>query len=240
MAATHEYVVDLPEDLRRMAAPANVTHALVTIAMPDTLPADIEVPLLIVSATSDHSSRRLAEAYAKVAMERSWIVLAADPSKPVATGKDDSPLRLALDNAALAALRRVRPVTATAPLAFAGFSGGAKYSGWLAAAFAKQGRKVIGVYQSGINEETLSEAARHFGVLDTPFLKTPVFLQSGAKDTVATPDDHRRVAASLRRAGFENVRIETAPGGHEVDATSLREALEWFVAWTTPAVPSRR
>jgi len=232
--------VELPEELRRMAGP--VSHAWVAIAIPDGLPDTHEAPVLVVSATSDanyRSSRKLMAAYVPAAMERSWIVVAADPVEPVAPEADDAALRLALNNAALAVLRKQRPTTATANLAFAGFSGGAKYSGWLAAAFARQGRTVIGVYQSGVNADTLSEAARHFG-LDASFRKTPVFLHSGAKDAIATPEDHRKVAASLRRAGFENVRIETRPGGHEIDPPSLREALEWFVAFRTPALPAPR
>lgn len=222
---------------------STVTHALVTIATPDALAPDAGAPVLVVSATSDaghQSSRKLLGAYSKAALDRGWIVVAADPGEPVAPDRDTSQLRLALNNAALAALRKLRPAAANSPLAFAGFSGGAKYSGWLAAAFAKQGRKVIGLYQAGIDEDTFSAAARHFGLLDARFRRTPVFLQAGAKDAVATPEDHRKVAASLVRSGFEHVRIETSPGGHEVDAWSLREALEWFVGFTTPALPAPR
>lgn len=245
-AATSELEVELPQELRRMAGggtASTVTHALVTIAIPDALAADVGAPVLVVSATSEaghRSSRKLLGAYSKAGLERGWVLVAADPGEPLARDRDTSQLRLALNNAALAALRKVRPAAANAPLAFAGFSGGAKYSGWLAAAFARQGRKVIGLYQAGINEDTLSEAARHFDILDAHFRRTPVFLQSGAKDPVATPEDHRKVAASLARSGFGHVRIETSPGGHEVDAWSLREALEWFVGFTTPALPAPR
>lgn len=236
LAATSEFKVELPEELRRMAgrgAPSSVTHALVTIATPDGLAPDREAPVLVVSATSDaafQSSRRLLGHYAKVANERGWIAVAADPAEPVAAGKDDASLRLALVNAALAVLRRQRPASASAPLAFGGFSGGAKYSAWLAAAFTRQGRRVSGIYLAGINEDTLSGAARHFEVLDAGFRSVPVFLHSGAGDAVATPEDHRKVAASLRRAGFGNVRLVSTPGGHEVEPAPLGEALGWFAA----------
>ena len=54
-AATSEYKVELPAELRRMASrgalsPA-VTHAIVTIAVPDKLAPEADAPVLIVSAT---------------------------------------------------------------------------------------------------------------------------------------------------------------------------------------------
>jgi predicted esterase len=130
--------------------------------------------------------------------------------------------------AALAILRKRWPAEKESPLAFGGFSGGSKYTGWLTAAFVSRGRNVMGVYLSGCNENALLDAARHFDVLDGTFRKIPVFLQSGMKDTVSTPDDHRRIAKELERAGFENVRIQPAPGGHEVVPELLGEALDWF------------
>src|SRR6187549_1620941 len=89
LAATSEYKVELPAELRRMASrgalsPA-VTHAAVTIAVPDKLAAETDAPVLVVSATSDTgyaSSRRLLEAYSKVALENGWIAVAADPGEP--------------------------------------------------------------------------------------------------------------------------------------------------------------
>jgi hypothetical protein len=234
IAGTSEYKVELPADLRRIAGrgtPSPVTHALVTIATPDGLEADREVPVLVVSASSDagyQSSRRLMEGYSKAALEAGWILVAADPAEAIPVEKDETPLRLALNHAALAVLKKVRPASGDAPIAFAGISGGAKYSGWLAAAFAKHGRKVIGVYQSGINQDTLSAAATHFELLKGDFKRVRVFLHAGMKDGIATPDDHRNVIASLDRAGFSRVKVVWTAGGHEVAPETLRRALEWF------------
>lgn len=233
-AATTEFQVELPADLRRMAGRGEVspvTHALVTIAMPEGHRAQDDRSVLVVSATSDaahQSSRALLRAYEKAALDSGWIVVAADPEPAVAPADDHMALRLALNNAALAVLRNQWRKATNAPLAFGGFSGGAKYSGWLAAAFARQGRTVAGIYAAGSNEDTVAEAARHFGVLDAGFRRVGVFLQTGLGDAVATPDDQRRIAALLARAGFENVRVVTPPGGHEVDPRPLGEALEWF------------
>lgn len=234
-AGLNEFKVELPADLRTIAGRGKtspVTHALVTIAIPEGLEPDRDAPVLVISASSDagyQSSRRLLEGYSGAAYEAGWIIVAADPAEPIAVEKDETPLRLALNHAALAVLRKVRPASANAPLAFGGISGGAKYSGWLAAAFAKHGRTVIGVYQSGINQDTLSAAASHFGLLkDEGFKRVRVFVHAGMKDEIATPDDHRNVVASLDRAGFSRVKVVWTAGGHEVAPETLRSALRWF------------
>jgi hypothetical protein len=230
----NEFRVELPQDLRRIAGRGTlspVTHARVTIATPARPAAEGAARVLVVSATSDlphRSSRRLLEAYAPVATARGWIALAAD-AEPAADPADDHvPLRLALNTAALSVLEARSPGAGNVPLAFAGFSGGAKYSGWLAAAFARQGRPLIGVYLSGSNEETLVDAARQFDVFDAGFKRVPVFLHAGATDELAGVAELKRLATALRRSGFENVRTVTAPGGHAVDSDSLGAALDWF------------
>ena len=234
-----EYNVELPVDLRRMAgrgALSPVTHARVTIAAPGNRARD--APVLVVSATSDpgyQSSRGLLRLYADTALAAGWIIVAADPAETVSPEQDDVPLRLALNTAALAVLARDTPDAGRAPLAFGGFSGGAKYSEWLAAAFASQGRSVIGIYLAGINQEMLADAARQFDILTAAFRRTPIFLQTGERDEVSTPADHQAVASALRRAGFRNIRIEYFSGAHEVAPAPLRRALEWFAAPDAPS-----
>ena len=118
-----------------------VTHALVTILVPANFNAAREWPVLIVNATSVpqyHSSGALLRAYAEAALEQGWIALAADPAEEVAVEQDDAVLRYALDKASLGALESQWRAANRARLAFAGFSAGAKYSGWLAAAFARR------------------------------------------------------------------------------------------------------
>ena len=229
-----EIQVQLPEELRRMAGRGEVspvTHALVAIATPPGFAAQTAAPVLVVNATSDrpwNSSRDLMKAYAPIATARGWIVVAADPLPPVALADDHASLRMSLAIAALAILGKQWPAEAKAPLAFGGFSGGSKYTGWLSAGFVARGRQVGGVYLSGCNENALLEAARSFDVLDARFRRIPVFLQSGTDDKVATPDDHRRIARELERAGFQDVQVKPMPGGHEVSPAGLGEALDWF------------
>ena len=229
-----EFSVELPQELRQIAArggPSPVAHALVTVAVPANFDATRSYPVMIISATSDpqyHSSRRLLGAYAEAAVAGGWILVAADPAEEVPVERDDVNLRYALNAAALGALESQWPEAGKAPLAFGGFSGGAKFSGWLAAAFARQGRSIIGIYLAGINSDTVIAAARDFGVLNETFRRTPIFLQSGQNDTVATPGDHRSIHGELERAGFREVRIEYWAGSHDLDPRSLRTALDWF------------
>jgi predicted esterase len=229
-----EFNVELPQELRQITGrggQSEVSHALVTVAVPVNCDAPRGCPVMVISATSDpqyHSSRRLLGEYAEIAVAGGWILVAADPAQEVPAERDDVNLRYALNAAALAALESQWPEAGKAPLAFGGFSGGAKFSGWLAAAFARQGRSIIGIYLAGINADTIVSAARHFGVLNERFRRTPVFLQSGQNDTIATPADHRSVHDQLERAGFKEVRIEYGTGSHEVDPPSLRTALDWF------------
>ena len=229
-----EFSVELPQELRQIAArggPSPVAHALVTVAVPANFDATRSYPVMIISATSDpqyHSSRRLLGAYAEAAVAGGWILVAADPAEEVPVERDDVNLRYALNAAALAALESQWPEAGKAPLAFGGFSGGAKFSGWLAAAFARQGRAIAGIYLAGINSDTVVFAARHFSVLNESFSRTPVFLASGQNDKVATPADHRNIHDQLKRAGFSKVRIEYGASSHEVDPRSLQTALDWF------------
>lgn len=229
-----EFNVELPLQLRQIAGhgtPSSVAHALVTIAVPANFDAANAYPVMVISATSDaeyRSSRRLLGAYADAARQAGWILVAADAAEVIAEGQDDVGLRYALNAAALAALASRWPGAAKAPLAFGGFSGGAKYSGWLAAAFASQGRSISGIYLAGINADTIVAAARHFDVLDDRFRRIPVFLQSGENDELATPDDHRAVYDGLKRAGFKDVRVKYVASAHEVDPAPLRAALDWF------------
>jgi len=241
--------VELPADLRQRAGAgrlSRVIEARVLVVAPPGFDADREWPLLLVSATSDpghSSSRALLESYRGAAAEAGWVIVAADPWPEPTQDEDSLSLRFALDRAALAALQPAWRGAERAPLAFAGFSGGAKYAGSLAALFAPQGAPVAGVYMAGVNEAALLRAARQLGVLDDTMLGIPVLLQGGLRDPVATPAQHRRVLREMQDAGFRHLRLEFVDGGHVVDAAALAQALAWFgrlrlsPRWPVPAGP---
>ena len=241
----NEYKVELPKELREMAGRGKVSPVKdiqVTIAAPANLDMAHQWPVLIINATSDpryNSSRYLLSAYADVALKAGWIIVAADPLQEVSVEQDDVPLRLALNTAALAVLDLQWPAGFNAPLAFGGFSAGSKYSAWLAAAFASRGRTVIGMYLAGVNTNEVPRAAEQFKILDPSFKRIPIFLQSGEKDEIATPEDHITIRDELRRLGFKNVRLSYSSAAHEVDPASLGKALEWFREFSTLAAPAK-
>lgn len=234
--ATVEFRVALPDELRELAGEGKaspVEQAFVAVAVPADFSAERAWPVLVVNATTDagyNSSRRLLEHYKDAALAAGWIVVAADPALAVSARDDQLTLRFALDLAALASLQGAWKDAGTSRLAFGGFSGGAKFSGGLAPLFARYGARVVGVYMAGVNEDLLSDSARRFHVLDGSFRQLPVFLQSADADRVATPAQHRGVEASLRDAGFANVRLESVAGRHEVIAAPLLVALRWFLS----------
>ena len=232
--AISQFQVELTPELRRIAGHGELspaTQAAVAIAVPKDFDPARAWPIMIVSATPDrpyHSSQGLLAEYAPAARDQGWILLAADPIPDVPKAQDHAMLRFAVSFAALAVLRSQWPGADNAPLAFGGFSGGAKYSGILAAAFAGERRRIIGIYAAGINEDTIASAAREMNVLNADYRRIPIFLQSGESDVIATPVDHRRVQGELERAGFKRTRIEYFPGRHEVEPALLRTALQWF------------
>lgn len=224
----------------RVAVPA-VLHGLagavriarMTALVPRHFDARRNAPVLVVSATSDAahaSSRRLLETYRAAAAGAGWVALAADPDVPVEPQADTLSMRFALVRTALAALRPRWPGGASPPLAFAGFSGGAKYAGWLAALFAQQRERLAGLYLAGINEEVVVDAAQRLQVLDDAYRAVPVLLQAGRDDDVAPPERHRVALSALNDAGFRAVRLELVDGPHAPNAAALPDALAWFAA----------
>ena len=233
--AITEYRVELSRELRELAGNGRqlspATYALVAVALPENFDPAKDWPVMVISATSDpkfNSSLKLLGFYAETAMAAGWILLAADPEGKVAQDDDGVFLRFALNSAALAGLSLQWPGAQQAPLAFGGFSGGAKHSGWLAAMFTLQGRRPIGVFQAGINQETVAKAGQEFKALDGNYRKIPVFLLGGRQDQIAAPGEIRDVETELCRAGFKQVQLEFFDGPHAINPAPLRRALDWF------------
>jgi hypothetical protein len=185
-------------------------------------------PILVVTSTSDFDRTSImdAEWYRRPATEEGWVVLAADAT--ISPRIDSTQWRLAMLAAALEAVRKEWPQSAKWPLAFAGFSGGSKRSGTLGVMLAKTGSvRICGFFLSGINEDRLGEAYKTYQP-GRGFLEIPVWLSSGSSDTVATPQSHYLVQASLERTGFKRVRLESFTGQHQLKMSEVRRALHWF------------
>jgi len=185
-------------------------------------------PILIVTSTSDfnRTSPMDAQWYRGPALAAGWVLFASDAL--VRPRVDSTQWRLAILAAALESMRKQWPQSAKWPVAFGGFSGGAKRSAVLGAMLAKTGSvRTVGFFLSGINEDRLSEAYKDYKP-GGDFLEIPIWLSSGQSDNVAKPHDHDRVKASLERTGFKHVRLERFSGGHQVKQDQVGRALRWF------------
>jgi predicted esterase len=163
--------------------------------------------------------------FAPLAANAGWVVVAADgalPAKLETTEWCYAMLAAALDH-----LARSWPGVKRWPVAAAGHSGGAKRAPYIAAALMERGTSVIGLYLSGCNEDRATDALR-WHKPGPGFLKVPIFLSSGARDTIATPADHERVAAEMAAHGFTTIRCERHDQGHVVNDSHLSIALRWF------------
>ncbi len=185
-------------------------------------------PILVVLSTTDAHRTNLMDApwYQRPAMAEGWVVVASDATIP--PREDSTAWRLALLAATLQTIRREWPQSAQWPVAFAGLSGGAKRSGLLGTMLASTNAvKICGFFLAGINDDRLSVAYKAYHP-PADFLNTPIWLSSGMNDPRAPYTAHEHVRASLVNTGFKRVRLETFPGGHEVDAAQVQLALRWF------------
>jgi hypothetical protein len=227
--------VDVPDELRnfdRSPRWMSTKKATVSVATPIEFDAAREWPVLLVSASSEagsNSNSRLLEHYKEAALSAGWIIVASDPVPAVAKWEDTLSLRFVLDLLAMAALHDCWLHAGRAPIAFGGYGGGAKFAGWLSSMFVSQNSHVVGVFQAGIEDETLRSAAMQFQVLQSPdFLNVPVYLHGGSSEATEQAGRLRGVQKTLLDAGFKNVGIGFLEGSHPDDPEALRRALAWF------------
>jgi hypothetical protein len=185
-------------------------------------------PILVVTSTSDleRTSIMDAPAYRDPATKEGWIILATDAT--IRPRADSVRWRLSILSAAFQLIRKEWPQSANWPVAFAGFSGGAKRSGIEAAMLAvTQGFKIDGMFLAGINSDELSAACRDFHP-PAEFFNTPVWISSGDADPIAPSGAQEKVFYSIKRTGFKNVRLEKFFGSHQLKKTEVQRALRWF------------
>ena len=185
-------------------------------------------PILIVISTSDyHRTNAMDEPfYDEAGKAEGWIVLAADAT--VVPREDSEAWRVALVGAALQMIHKNWPQSPNWPLAFAGLSGGAKRSGFLAAMLESTNPlKIRGFFLAGINDDRISVAYKMYHP-PSDFLNIPIWLSSGVGDPIAPPFKHEHVRASLVNTGFKHVRLESFAGSHEVEPAQVQLALRWF------------
>jgi len=203
-------------------------NAVAMLATPSNFDPGKSWPVLVVCSTSDFKRQNrddLAEFYRRVGLAEGWVLLAGDGPQPARS--DTGAWRGAMTLAAIAALHRSFPGSNKWPIACAGFSGGGKGVGLVAPLLAKNGSRVTGIYITGANEDRLSEGYARVGP-GKEFLMTPVYISAGRDDRIATLEQQYNVAGSMKRTGFQRIRIGPFHGGHEVNDAQTSIALRWF------------
>src|SRR6266704_5559960 len=185
-------------------------------------------PVLVPCSTSDLKRQNrddLVDFYRRVGLAEGWVLLAGDGPQPARN--DTAAWRGAMTLAAIHALHSSFPGSVKWPIACAGFSGGGKGVGYIAPLLAKNGCRVIGVYMTGANQDHLSDGYARIQP-GTNFLSTPIYISAGHDDRIATVEQQYTVAGSIKRTGFNRMRIGTFHGGHEVNDGQTSVALRWF------------
>lgn len=230
-----EFEATLSPAQREMASAGGAgNHAttLAAVAVPKDFDPGRPWPVLVVSATSDlgyNSSRKNLHWFMTPALRAGWVLVAADPTQHVDPALDSNGMRYGLALAAMDRLEQQWPNFRRWPRAFAGISGGAKRSAWLAALSALDGYRPLGVLQCGCNQAVMIDALSVYRPDRAKFLAVPVYLSSGSDDAIATPAQMLQVDLDLESAGFRHVRLEKFPGKHAVYPYHVEQALRWFL-----------
>lgn len=207
-----------------------IPEALVGVAVPPGFDPAKPQRVLVVSATSDGNAQNIGHArqYMKEALARGWVVLAADPPGAQEPKEQSNMWRWGLVQAGLAEMHRAWPGSRAWSYATAGFSGGAKQSGYIGALLAEEDYTLIGMFMGGCNQDMASKGLQEYGPKRSAFVRVPVFLSNGTEDKISTVQHAQNVRDSLRSSGFKEVRLETYAGGHDPHAPHTDQALAWF------------
>jgi predicted esterase len=203
-------------------------YAVTVLATPANFDPKKSWPVLIPCSTSDFKRQNrddLADFYRRVGLSEGWVLLAGDG--PQHAQKDTAAWRSAMTLAAIDALHRSFAGSDKWPMACAGFSGGGKGVGYVAPLLARSGCHIIGIYITGANEDHLSDGyARAQPGAD--FLNTPIYVSAGRDDRIATVEQQYNVVGSIKRTGFQRIRVDLFYGSHEVNDAQVSIALKWF------------
>src|SRR5437588_5238031 len=203
-------------------------NAIAVLATPNNFDPRKSWPVLVICSTSDFKRQNrddLADFYRRIGLAEGWVLLAGDG--PQHAKNDNVAWRESMTMAAVDALHRSFPGSEKWPIACAGFSGGGKGVGYVAPFLAKNGCHVIGVYMTGANEDHMSDGYARLQP-GPGFLNTPIYVSAGRDDRIATIEQQYNVGGSIKRTGFQRIRIGTFHGGHEVNDAQTSIALHWF------------
>jgi hypothetical protein len=221
--------VPLSEKRRAEAAKegnSRLAHAKMAIAVPQNFDPQKSWPVLVISNTEAYSNIDSMQQFKQAGVDEGWVVMAADAVE-AEKNKEGAP-RWPTIAAAFDYIVPAWPAAKDWPIATGGMSGGGKNSAFLAADFAREHHRIIGMLMMGCNQD-MATVAYHKSAPPN-FLGAAVFLSSGKSDKIATPQAHEYVRNSLRSTGFQKVRLESFDGGHDIYQPHIGEALRWFIA----------
>src|SRR6266403_3966246 len=203
-------------------------NAVAVLATPPNFDPRKSWPVLVICSTSDFKRQNrndLVQFYRSVGLHEGWVLLAGDG--PQNARNDTAAWRGAMTLAAVAALHHSFPGSDKWPVVCAGFSGGGKGVGYVTPLLSRNGCRIAGIYIPGANEDHVSDG---YGRIQpgTNFLSTPIYVSAGHDDRIATVEQQYNVAGSIKRTGFNRMRIGTFHGGHEVNDGQTSVALTWF------------
>jgi hypothetical protein len=203
-------------------------NAVAVLATPGNFDATKTWPVLVICSTTDFKRQNrddLVDFYRRVGLAEGWVLLAGDG--PQQARNDNVAWREAMTMAAIDALHRSFAGSEKWPIACAGFSGGGKGVGYVAPFLARNRCRVIGIYITGANEDHLTDGYARLQP-GPGFLNTPIYVSAGRDDRIATIEQQYNVVGSIKRTGFQRIRIGTFHGGHEVNDAQTSIALHWF------------
>lgn len=231
---------------RAYGAKSPVTQIRASLAVPVDFDGDKPQKLFIGVATASGDALSIPttrNAYVKDALAHGYVVLAADgpdgkPKTGAGPGAGDSPnYRLTLLKVALEELVARFPKAKTEwSVVTGGFSGGCGYAGHEALWLSTQGWRVNGILMLNCNyPPTMWEHDPDMRGNTSRWHQIPAFFSWGEKDTIAPPALIKTAIETTKRGGYQKVRAESHPGGHEVWDAHVNLALDWFDSLARPA-----
>ena len=214
------------------AAP-HPTHIRASLAVPAGFNEEKPQKVLIGSATSTGNGLSIPvtkSIYTADGLAHGYVVLAADGSDGKPQHGDGPDYRLILLKVALSELNaRFPQAKRDWTFATAGFSGGTGYASYQALWLSTQGYRVAGMMllNGGYTPRQWERDSEMRGNT-SHWHQIPVFISWGEKDTIAKPAMMQEAINTTKRGGYQKVRAESNPGGHEAWDAHVNLALEWF------------
>lgn len=168
--------------------------------------------------------------YVFTAKELGWMVIAADTEhgnpreSTVQVGKGDTEFHVEL----VEKISEAWPEFRNWKHACGGHSSGAKGSFFRASELRKAGVEVAGMFLSGCNQSMAPQAAEETGVRSSKLGDIKVWISTGDKDELVSPEHVEAVWDGVADGGYGNVVVESFEGGHSLDTKAFGKALDWF------------